>query len=94
MKIEYSDVLFSKQISINYKQMITEKVKTSIEHNFYRIKPVQTSKDIPIFEMKVHLGRKNYRIAFSKKEQLIQVLYISATLQKHRFDKEVRKWLK
>ncbi len=47
-----------------------------------------------IYEMKVKINKKNYRIAFAFKKNHVFIFYISSNLQKIVFDKEVSKKIK
>ena len=73
---EFSDV-FSENQSKKYQEIIVYKVNEYLTHNFYRIKPVHSSAKYSIYEMKIHLGKEDFRI--------------SRTLKKFLFDKEVNK---
>lgn len=78
-------------VVLGHKQQVISKLKNNIMHNFYRIKPIKTSSKNKIYEMKLHLENKNYRIAFQMEKSKVDVFYISETLQKKKFDQEVRK---
>lgn len=58
-----------------------------------KIKPVHGAL-AHLFELKVRVGREFYRLAYFYQDQLIQVAYLSTTLQKVRFDHEVNHYLK
>ena len=85
---------FPKRNRIKDINIIETKVITNLNNNFYRIKPIRTDKDHQTFEMRVHLDSKNYRIAFCLKDHLASVFYLSTSLQKRSFDKEVQKKLR
>ncbi len=87
---EFSDV-FSENQSKKHQEIIVYKVNEYLTHNFYRIKPVHSSAKYSIYEMKIHLGKEDFRIAFRIDGKKVQVFYISRTLKKFLFDKEVNK---
>lgn len=86
---EFSDVFSENQSK--YQEIIVYKVNEYLTHNFYRIKPVHSSVKYSIYEMKIHLGKEDFRIAFRIDGKKVQVFYISRTLKKFLFDKEVNK---
>ncbi len=86
--------LFSKQNRFKNINIIKTKLTNNLNNDFYRIKPIRTNKKSHTFEMRVHLDSKNYRMAFSLNDQLASVFYLSTTLQKKSFDKEVQKKLR
>ena len=93
-EIEVSQAIrnvFTANQSKKYQEIIIYKVHEYLTHDFYRIKPVEMSVKESIYEMKIHLGKENFRIAFRINEKKVQVFYISQTLKKERFDKEVNK---
>ncbi len=73
-----------------FKRIITNKIKFSLEHNFYKIKPVRV-KNKKWYEMKLILDKKPYRIAFDLNKDKINVFFISSSVVKKMFDKEVKK---
>lgn len=81
----------SKKILLDHEQQIFLKIQNNITHNFYRIKPIKISSKSKIYEMKIHLEKKNYRIAFQADKSKIEVFYVSDTMKKKNFDQEVRK---
>lgn len=84
--------VFSRNQSKKYQEIIRYKVNEYLIHDFYRIKPVALSvKQIKqfIYEMKIYLGNRYFRIAFRINDKKVQVFYISRTLKKELFDKEV-----
>lgn len=83
--------VFSENQSKNYQEIIIYKVNEYLTHHFYRIKPVNSSAKHSIYEMKIHLGKEDFRIAFRIDGKKVQVFYISRTLKKILFDKEVNK---
>lgn len=85
---------FSKQNCARDINIIETKLTNNLNNDFYRIKPIRTDKKHQTFEMRVHLDSKNYRMAFSLKDQLVSVFYLSTSLQKKSFDKEVQKKLR
>ncbi|MDW3624986.1 hypothetical protein R6K88_12265, partial [Enterococcus faecium] len=56
---------FPQEEHFMYKEAISHKVTEYLEHNFFRIKPVRTRSAKGIYEMKVKINKKNYRIAFA-----------------------------
>ncbi|MDA9460634.1 hypothetical protein [Enterococcus mundtii] len=84
---------FSGNQSKRYQEIIMYKVNEYLTHNFYRIKPVDTPAKQSIYEMKIRLGKENFRIAFIIEDKKVQVFYISRTLKKELFDKEVNKFI-
>ncbi|WP_301356640.1 hypothetical protein, partial [Enterococcus spodopteracolus] len=66
-------------------------LKEYLMHNFYRIKRVDAPVKQSIYEMKIRLGKENFRIAFIIEDKRVQVFYISRTLKKELFDKEVNR---
>lgn len=76
-----------------FKSLITNKIKVSLEHNFYKIKPVHI-KNKKLYEMKIKLDKKTYRVAFALKKDKINVFFISSSLVKKIFDEEVKKLCK
>ncbi|EHQ8839825.1 hypothetical protein KI123_002454 [Enterococcus faecalis] len=76
-----------------FKHIITNKIKVSLEHNFYKIKPVRV-KNKKCYEMKIVLDKQSYRIAFELNKEKINVFFISSILVKKIFDKEVNKLCK
>ena len=85
---------FPQEEHFMYKEAISHKVTEYLEHNFFRIKPVRTRSAKRIYEMKVKINKKNYRIAFALKKNHVFIFYISSNLQKIVFDKEVSKKIK
>lgn len=59
---------FPQEEHFMYKEAISHKVTEYLEHNFFRIKPVRTRSAKRIYEMKVKINKKNYRIAFALKK--------------------------
>lgn len=76
-----------------FKSLITNKIKVNLEHNFYKIKPVRL-KNKKLYEMKIKLDKKTYRVAFALKKDKINVFFISSSLVKKIFDEEVKKLCK
>ncbi len=69
-------------LRINQKNKMVAKVNEYLTHNFYRIKPVHSSAKYSIYEMKIHLGKEDFRIAFRIDGKKVQVFYIiSRTLK-------------
>lgn len=61
---------FPQEEHFMYKEAISHKVTEYLEHNFFRIKPVRTRSAKGIYEMKVKINKKNYRIAFALKKSM------------------------
>lgn len=61
---------FPQEEHFMYKEAISHKVTEYLEHNFFRIKPVRTRSAKGIYEMKVKINKKNYRIAFAFKKNM------------------------
>lgn len=76
-----------------FKCTIINKIKDSLEHDFYKIKPVHV-KNNKWYEMKIRFDKKYYRIAFALNEENINVFFISSSLAKKIFDEEVKKLYK
>lgn len=57
-----------------------------------KIKPVRQS--TALYELKIRVGRDFYRLAYTYQKETIVACYLTKTLQKVRFDKEVNKYLK
>lgn len=76
-----------------FQSLIIDKIKVSLGHNFYKIKPVHV-KNKKLYEMKIRLGKKNYRVAFALKKDNIDVFFISSSLVKKIFDEEVKNYVK
>ena len=85
---------FPQEEHFMYKEAISHKVTEYLEHSFFRIKPVRTRSAKGIYEMKVNIDKKNYRIAFSFKKNHVFIFYISPNVQKIVFDIEVNKKIK
>lgn len=85
--------MFSENHSKRYQEMIRYKVNEYLTHDFYRIKPVNLSIKQAIYEMKIHLGKEYFRIAFRIDDKRVHVFYISQTLRKKLFDKEVNQFV-
>ena len=85
---------FPQEVHLAYKKTISKKVIEHVDHNFFRIKPIRTRSAKGIYEMKVNIDKKNYRIAFSFKKNNVFIFYISTNVQKIVFDKEVNKKIK
>ncbi|AZP93679.1 hypothetical protein QJ527_00495 [Enterococcus mundtii] len=83
--------IFSENQSKRYQEIILYKLKEYLMHNFYRIKRVDAPVKQSIYEMKIRLGKENFRIAFIIEDKRVQVFYISRTLKKELFDKEVNR---
>ncbi|WP_125770071.1 hypothetical protein [Companilactobacillus furfuricola] len=73
---------------------ISDKLSNNLENDFFRIKPVRGIKDESIYEMRIHLGGKNYRMAFRLADHSAVVIYLSTHLEKQVFDKEVQRVLR
>ena len=83
---------FSQSKRTSFEEVIRNKLKINLEHNFYKIKPICIKK-VKCYEMKVRLEQKNYRIAFSINRENILVFFISSKLIKQVFDEEVKKFI-
>lgn len=70
--------------------IISRKLSQNLENDFYRIKPIRGNLDKSAFEMRIHLGNKNFRMAFRLSDHLASVIYLSPHLEKKSFDKEVQ----
>lgn len=57
-----------------------------------KIKPVRSNID-HLYELKVRVGKQFFRLAYFNKDTVIQVSYITDTLQKIKFDREVTRFL-
>lgn len=67
---------FPQEEHFMYKEAISHKVTEYLEHNFFRIKPVRTRSAKGIYEMKVKINKKNYRIAFALKKKIMCSFFI------------------
>lgn len=75
-------------------QEIQKKIPAYIQNHYYRIKPVHSLEkaSVSFYELRMHIGKKDYRVAFFEQGEQKVVCYISATLQKVNFEKEMKKW--
>lgn len=73
---------------------LKKQVKEHLEHDFYRIKPIKTDLKVKCYEQKVRLAKKTYRVAFLVTAKEVELCYLSSSLIKHVFDKEVQKYLR
>lgn len=71
--------------------IISNKLSQNLENDFYRIKPIRGNLKIPTFEMRIHLGNQNFRMAFHLSDHLASVIYLSPHLEKKTFDKEAQR---
>lgn len=78
-----------------FKQEILKKIPTFIENNYYRIKPIHSLAGLKVktYELRMHIGKKDYRVAFAENQGRIIVFYVSPCLQKVAFEKEIKKWV-
>ena len=67
---------FPQEEHFMYKEAISHKVTEYLEHNFFRIKPVRTRSAKRIYEMKVKINKKNYRIAFALKKNHVFIFIL------------------
>lgn len=80
-----------------FKEEIIKKIPTFIANHYFRIKPIRLlmkKSDYPLFELRMHIGKRDYRVAFAEIEDRKVVCYISSNLQKEGFEKEMNKWIK
>lgn len=91
----YARDYFTGDEQADFKAMILKKLPTFIDNNYYRIKPVHQLDKEPyrVFELRMHVGKSDYRVAFAEKNQRRIVCYVSKALQKERFEKEIKKWV-
>ncbi|TGD23056.1 hypothetical protein EGT49_06890 [Companilactobacillus suantsaicola] len=75
----------------DFSQKMIEKLNTNLQNDFYRIKPIREISDQHAFEMRIHLGKKNFRFAFTIEQKNVNIFYLSTTLEKKEFDKEAQK---
>lgn len=75
-------------------EALKKQVKEHLEHDFFRIKPIKTSLKIKCYEQKVHLAKQTYRVAFLVTAKEVELCYLSSSLIKRVFDKEVQKYLR
>lgn len=98
MKITIADsvlIRFSQEEQRAFQTLAEEKIPVYIQQNFFRIKPIRTRKKrIKGYEMKLCIGKKDYRIGFYMvgREEVV-IFFISLTLQKVLFDQEAEKAL-
>jgi mRNA-degrading endonuclease RelE of RelBE toxin-antitoxin system len=75
----------------DFSQKMIEKLNTNLQNNFYRIKPIRNISDQSAYEMRIHLGKENFRFAFTIDHKNVNIFYLSTTLEKKEFDKEALK---
>lgn len=86
---------FSQEEQRVFQTLAEEKIPVYIQQNFFRIKPIRTRKKrIKGYEMKLCIGKKDYRIGFymAGREEAV-IFFASPTLQKVLFDQEAEKAL-
>lgn len=71
---------------------IQEKLPIYVASRSPKIKPVRQTQSL--YELKVRVGKDFYRLAYHYQDDTITACYLTKTLQKVRFDKEVAKFLK
>lgn len=78
-----------------FQQELNKKIPTFIDNNFYRIKPIHSLDNLTVntYELRLHIAKKDYRVAFALQNETIIVFFISKELQKVRFEKEIKKWV-
>ncbi|WP_334332823.1 MULTISPECIES: hypothetical protein [unclassified Companilactobacillus] len=74
-----------------FSQKIIEKLNINLQNDYYRIKPIRKISDQSAYEMRIHLGKKNFRFAFNIEQRKVNIFYLSTTLEKKEFDKEALK---
>ncbi len=84
---------FPEDKQLLYQKKIFNKVKENLDHQFYRIKPIRNAQRLSVYELKITLEKKSYRLAFSIEKSEVRIFYISRTIQKQLFDKEALKCL-
>lgn len=79
---------------IEFQEKSKQKISEFIANGYFRIKPIKQIKDksYNYYELKIHVGNKDYRVAFAQNQEKIVICYISKQLEKHKFDKEMQKW--
>lgn len=68
------------------------KLPVYVAQHSAKIKPVRGTDHL--YELKVRIGKDFYRLAYRYEKQQIQALYLTKTLQKVCFDREVQLFLK
>lgn len=94
---EFSRTYFSDQSQQQaFKEEIEKKIPAFIMNHYFRIKPVRALKKVsyPLFELRMHIQKRDYRVAFAEVDDRKVVCYISSNLQKEGFEKEMQKWLR
>ena len=83
-------------IKDEFEKLIEEKLTTYIANNYFRIKPIRNAKSsgFQLYELRVHIAKKDFRIAFAQNKEQIIICYLSEELQKQKFDKQFQKWYK
>lgn len=71
---------------------LTEQLPAYLAQRPAKIKPVHGTLE-HLYELKARVGRNFYRIAFFRETNKIQVVYITATLIKRKFDQEANRVL-
>lgn len=69
-----------------------QKLPIYVKQRSSKIKPVRSNID-HLYELKVRVGKQFFRLAYFNKDTVIQVSYITDTLQKIKFDREVTLFL-
>ena len=86
---------FQEEEKVLFIKEIKKKVIPFIDNHFYRIKPIHSLKNFALktYELRLHVGSKDYRVAFAMEHAKIVIFFVSQTLQKVAFEKEVKKWV-
>lgn len=75
---------------------LLKKIPSFIENHYYKIKPVRklSGEAYPLLELRVHVGKKDYRLAFAEGEQDQKIaFFISPVLKKVEFEKLCEKYV-
>lgn len=89
----FDQFLTSKKAQETFADFTTSKLPFYVTQHSSKIKPVHGNYS-HIYELKLHLNDQHYRLAYYFLGDTITLCYLSATLQKVKFDREVNRFLK
>ncbi|CAM4021295.1 hypothetical protein [Catellicoccus marimammalium] len=74
---------------------LLKRIPSFIENDYYRIKPVRllAKEPYPIQELRVHVKKKDYRVAFAEKGEEKIIFYVDPILKKSIFEANCRKYV-
>ncbi len=81
----------TKEEQIKLNTFLQEKLPVYVASHSPKIKPVGKTENL--YELKVRMGKNFYRLAYALENDTIFPVYLTKTLQKVVFDKEVKKFL-